>query len=385
MAERHKSFERCLRILEYLRWNTDLEHRISHAEMQRDPELGPYVKDIDTLKSCVYNMAQALDSNEAGDMLPSDQWKIFYKDFSQEYGDSDDVDEAENEEEPQKADKTKSRPPIRELYYRHTFSYEEINAMIEGVLFSRTLSTLDANRIVKKIEDHLTTKFYKKGPKNICKIQETVVTDRDRLRENMLLIQQAIDDRVQISFRFNRYNREKNLQPVRESKDTVSPYYIVANGGRYYLLACREGKSSMSIWRVDLMTEMEIPGRTEDCKGVRAIDKRDVANLPQKWDEAFPLQHLNMDFGEPKSITLRIKKDVPYTFLYDWFGKTFVYKFTEKEYPYGDIVQVLCPSFSMVNWALQYSDRVEVLEPKEVRDEVAEKVRNLKEKYLKEE
>lgn len=374
--------------LEYLRRNTDSEHRVSHAEMQRDPELGPYVKDIDTLKSTVFKMAKAMNYDGADIILPSDQWKILYKDFSQKYGGSDDEEDTEDKEEPQKTERAENSPKIRELYYRHTFSYEEIDALIDGVRSCRTLGTLEGKRIVKKIEDHLTTKFYKKGPKNVCMVREVVLANRKQMRKNLLLIQRAIDDKVQIAFRFNGYNREKNLQPVRESKDTVSPYYIVANGGRYYLLACREGKSSMSIWRVGLMTEMEIPGRAEDCKGVRAIDKRDVANLPQEWDEKFTLHHLNMAFDKPIPIKLRVYKGerpgTDYTFLYDWFGDEFLYVRTETEPPYGDIVHVVCSPFSMVNWVLQYSDRVEVLEPKEVRDKVAEKVRSLKEKYLKE-
>lgn len=65
--------------------------------------------------------------------------------------------------------------------------------------------------------------------------------NRDQLRENLLKIQRAIDDGVQISLRFNGYDRHRNLRPVRAVKDMVSPYYIVANGGRYCLLACRQG------------------------------------------------------------------------------------------------------------------------------------------------
>lgn len=136
----------------------------------------------------------------------------------------------------------------------------------------------------------------------------------------------------------------------------------------------------MSIWRVDLMTEMEILG------DVKAMQKRDVENLPQEWDENFPLYHLNMGFDKPIPITLRVyrgeKLGADYTFLYDWFGNTFRYLHTKPE---EDIVQVTCSPFSMVNWALQYSDRVEVLEPKDVRDKVAEKVRNLMKRYLGEE
>jgi len=34
--------------------------------------------------------------------------------------------------------------------------------MIESILFSKTIDTESANKIIKKIENNLTTKFYKK-------------------------------------------------------------------------------------------------------------------------------------------------------------------------------------------------------------------------------
>lgn len=389
MAEGRRNFERCWRILEYLRRNTDREHTVTHKELQADEDLGPYVKDIDTLKDAVFDIATAMNSDAMEVTLPPDQWKIVYKAYSAAYGGNDDENLEEEDEDEEKPPKKKRGLPIKDLYYRHDFTYDEVNTLIEGVLFSRTLSTQDANELVEKIKENLTTAFYPQIPKNICTVRETVLADRGQLRENLLLIQQAIDSGVQISFRFNGYDHEKRLQPVREVKDTVSPYYIVANGGRYYLLACAEGRDNMSIWRIDLMTEMEIPGRTNKCKGLKATAKKDVKNLPPVWDETFPLRHLNMGFDQPIPITLRVyrgeRPGTDYTFLYDWFGDTFRYVRTETEPPCGDIVQVTCSPFSMVNWALQYSDRVEVLEPKEVRDKVAEKVWNLKQRYLEEE
>jgi len=67
--------------------------------------------------------------------------------------------------------------------------------------------------------------------------------------------------------------------------------------------------------------------------------------------------------------------------MYDWFGDTFTYLETEMESPFDDIVQVICSPYAMVNWALQYSDRVEVLEPVDVRNEVIKKIKKLNNKY----
>lgn len=402
MSDRLKNFERSWRILEYLRWNSDSEHYVTRAELLKDPVMQRYVKGKETFNDAIFHMALAMNCEENGMVRQQEEWKIDYCAFREKYGGGNELDDEDDEldEEAEDGQNSKEpRLPIRELHYRHTFSYEEVNALIEGVLFSRTLDTRTANRLVGKIEEHLTTKFYKRGPKNICTVRETVLADRDRLRKNLLLIQRAIDDRVRIRFRFNGYNRKKELEPVRAEKDTVSPYYIVANGGRYYLLACKEilrdsgPERRMSIWRIDLMTDLEIPGQNERCKGERALEKRQVENLPQAWSEEFPLHHLNMSFDKPIPITLRmirsggqnggpVKRPRPdYTFLYDWFGNTFHYERTETTPPYGDIVRVVCSPFAMVNWALQYSDRVEVLEPETVREQVLEKIKNLSKKY----
>ena len=54
---------------------------------------------------------------------------------------------------------------------------------------------------------------------------------------------------------------------------------------------------------------------------------------------------------------------------------------TEETAPYDNIVKVECSPFAMVHWVLQYSDRVEVVAPEEVRNGVIEKIRNLNVKY----
>lgn len=205
---------------------------------------------------------------------------------------------------------------------------------------------------------------------------------------------------MQVSFRFNGYSYRKKLEPVRDRKDTVSPYYIVASGGRQYLLACKEvtikGEivKNMSIWRIDLMTDIEIPGVNEKLNilGQPRIPKKEVENLPMEWTDDFQLKHLNMSFDKPVWVTLKIKSakqdDDPtkrvradYTFLHDWFGDNFKYIRTEETAPFDDIVKVECSPYGMAHWALQYSERVEVLEPESIRNDVIEKIKALNSKY----
>ena len=61
--------------------------------------------------------------------------------------------------------------------------------------------------------------------------------DRETLRDNLLTIQEAIDNKKKIAFMFNGYSCEKELIPIRENKDIVSPYYIVANSGKILFIS----------------------------------------------------------------------------------------------------------------------------------------------------
>ncbi len=385
-------FERSYKILEYLKKNSDSKHTITRKDLEKVEEIKEYLGYKSTFNDTIVDMAMAMNFGEH-DVKPKEEWRILFEDFEKQF------DPASDEFDDNELDET-NRMKIRGLYYNHIFSYEEINYLIEGILFSKTIDTETATQLINKIEEHLTTKFYKRGPKQIRKVQEVMLADKESLRGNLITIQQAIDDNVQINFRFNGYNYKKELEPVRNRKDTVSPYYIVASGGRYYLLACKEinrnNKSikNMSIWRIDLMTEVEIPDRDEvlNIKGIPRLKKEEVENLPQEWSEDFQLSHLNMSYDKPIRIKLKIKSPkqadnprqrlkVDYTFMYDWFGDTFRYIETENVPPYDDIVEVKCSPYAMVNWALQYSDRVEVLEPVEVREQVIKKIKNLAIKY----
>lgn len=388
-------FERMFRIWHYLRRYTDSENPTTQAEMRKNEEVSGYLGNKETFNRLIKDMAQALNSNEHG-YKEEGQWKICFDDFKKYYGNN--PEECDNEEDSDNF--YGSTMHIKGLYYNRTFSYDEINMLIQGVLSDRTTDTKTAQQLIEKIEENLTTVYYEQGAKGIFKVQEPQLVDRALLKKNLTTIQEAIDKDVQVSFRFNGYTYRKELKPVRTVKDFVSPYYIVASGGRYYLLACNEPLhkgniiKNMSIWRIDLMTDISIECGDKES-GVPhkpRTPKNEVAGLPQQWSEDFQLKHLNMSYDPPVWITLRVKsekeKDDPdvrirpdYTFIHDWFGHSFKYVKKESEPPYDDIVKVECSPFAMANWAMQYSERVEVLEPLSVRNAVIEKIKMMNKKY----
>lgn len=362
------SFERDYNILEYLRKHTDKDHPTSQSIMTQDIRICDYLgKHKSTFNQLIKDMAITLNGEEES------TWRIVYDDYIRQYRDFEELNSIH----------------IKNLYYNHTFSYEEIDNLIEGVLFSKTIDNQAKRQLIDKIEENLTSEFYLEKARGVCTVYEPTLMDNTQLRENLQIISQAIVDKVQITFDFYSYNKDKELEKVR-MLENVSPYYIVANTGKYYLFACN-GKEynntyCVSIYRVDLMQNISIPKRNENSgrKGMPAVERREVSDLPLRWKEDFQLEHLYMSFDKPIDIIFKVSRmnekwgNAGYTFLYDYFGKNF--KVTEENEDYA-LVKVKCSPFGMVNWALQYSDRVEVLEPVSVRKQVVSKIQNLNKKY----
>ena len=388
---RISKIERAYKLLQYLKKNSDKDHIVMQKDLRDDYEIERYVGDKETYNDTITKLAMAMNFDEYGIKSEKD-WRIVFKNFTKKYG-SEALDKEESDVE-----STNSKMRIRGLYYNPVFTYEEINYIIEAILLAKTIDSATADILIKKIEENLTSKYYKKSHKAICRVKEIPNDNQKLLRKNLLTIQKAIERNVQISFIYNQYNRDKVLIPKSKNKVTVSPYYVVSDEGKFFLIACKEVVENLvkirklTVWRVDLLTEVEIPLFNEKYQsgGIPLIDKSKVENFTQDLSIPFYSSYVNMTLEKPTKIQLKISnknsstdsKNIDYTFMYDRFGKEFKYLYTEKFPPYKDVVEVKCSPYVIVNLALQYSDKVEVIEPEFVREMIVDTIKDLAEKYI---
>lgn len=388
---RISKIERAYKLLQYLKKNSDKDHTIMQKDLRGNFEIEKYVGDKETYNDTITKLAMTMNFDEYG-IKPDKDWRIVFNDFTKNYGSK------ALEKEESDVETLTSKMRIRGLYYNPIFTYEEINYIIEAILFSKTIDSATADILIKKIEENLTSKYYKKNHKIICKVKEIPNENQKLLRENLLTIQNAIDRNVQISFIYNQYNHDKVLVPKSKNKVTVSPYYFVVNEGKYFLVACKEVVENLvkirklTVWRVDLLTEVEIPLPNEKYQsgGIPSIDKSKVENFTQDFSILFSNFYENVTLDKPTKIQLKISnknsstdfKNTDYTFMYDRFGKEFKYLYTEKFPPYKDVVEVKCSPYVMVDLALQYSDKVEVVEPEFVREMIVDTIKELIKKYI---
>ena len=106
----------------------------------------------------------------------------------------------------------------------------------------------------------------------------------------------------------------------------------------------------------------------------------------EKLNKKTYYEHLNMFYDKPINVILKIypskyemsRKTPDFTFLYDYFGDTYTVLSVNDSYAE---IKVKASENAIINWALQYSDRVEILEPIKTRRMIIKKITDLKRKY----
>ena len=294
-------------------------------------------------------------------------------------------DDEDNVDQSEKYDALLKRvPPVTNLRYVHDFSFDELDTIINALYFSKTVNEEERDRLIYKLAKLSSKRYQKKwfsenNDRPVIKnIFQGIVNNNDasrtELKKNIALIQSAIDEKVKIQFIMNVYNAERELVPSWTDKKgkailrKVTPYHILVYNDRYYMLANYERYSNLSIWRIDLMSNVKL---LEEA----GRPKQEIKGMTNTWNgQEYMEQHLNMFYDDPVKVTLKVPND-HYTMMVDWFGNSFVkWRAIDEKY---DMVFVACSEQAMINWAMQYSDVVEVLGPSDVQDAIEKRCRDV--------
>lgn len=249
------------------------------------------------------------------------------------------------------------------------FEDEELRILIDSVLFSKTLSNSAAKRLIEKLKDLGNIYFDAK----VSHVKQTSIlhrTDNKSVLYSVSAINEAIDKKSKIRFRYNHYGTDLKMHDT--GKDFImNPYQMVASNGQYYLLGNIDKYDNVSYFRIDKMSNVEIVAeKIKPQKEVKGLDGH--LDLPKHMAE-----HIYMLCGD--SVPARIKTNAGMMdSLVDWFGKDF--KIIETK---GDeiTISVKCNEQALFYWSLQYGPYVEVVAPKKLRLQIAEAICEMSKKY----
>lgn len=295
---------------------------------------------------------------------------------------------------------------LRSLRYNQILSFAELNQVIEGVLFLKSIDDESKEKIIRKLITLSSKNFPKYSPyisentrtisKKIAGVFEDSRVDEIALKNNLQVIRTAIEANkgagLKISFYFNGYDENKKLKTRVDANGAklryvVNPYYIIMYNGKPYLICATEPHDNVAIYRIDLMSEITTEIKASLAKDGKMISekrrpKSEIKGLPMEWNSKeaskFQTEHLYMYYGKPESISLKIDKD-RYTLLHDYFGDR--YQFVEHIDDTWDCIEVKSVPDAMISWAMQCSDFVEVLQPESLRQRILGKCKSLAERY----
>lgn len=383
---------RTLQILDVLKLMTDEEHSLSCEQLQDILSLyrkSKYANDTSIESSNTFNKSMAEILFELNPVRHSNdndrEYRVKYDGY--------DSDHLINKVKMKKdnANKVELAPVINGLQYVHDFDNETLDKLIQLVSFSDMFSNEEKTELISKLV--ATASVYYKTPfadGDDLRFNPAAIhgrfsqrngADRKQLTENLKIIQYAINNLVQIKFKFNRYTSDHKLVPKYERMNILSPYHMVVYHDNYYVIGLNQawGDKRILHYRVDLMSNIEIV-KDEEGRN-KPIEVCDFEGLPicnAYWDpEKYMSEHINMAFDKSRDIKIKIKED-GYTLIHDWFGDHYkkVDSITETEADGSsinyDIVVVRTSPYMIVHWAMQYGTSVEIMD-----EELREQIRNL--------
>lgn len=259
-------------------------------------------------------------------------------------------------------------------YYLASREFEdaELRMLIDSVLFSRHISLTQGKRLIEKIAK-LSNKYFRAKVSHVRSLPDLNRTENKQVLIVLDALNDAIEQGKKVRFMYNSYGTDFKLHPRKTEKYLVNPYQMVANNGRYYLIGNVDKYDAINHFRIDRITDIEMTNLP--VKPVQDVDGMASGfNLPKHMAE-----HVYMFCGE--SVPVKVRTTVGMMDdLIDWFGRDFTILEKDKDAKHM-VIYVKCNYNAMFYWALQYGAYVEVLSPPALRQELAETIRAMHEKY----
>ncbi len=254
------------------------------------------------------------------------------------------------------------------------FDDAELQMLINSVIFSKNVTKAQSSALIEKLVKQ-GNEYFSPHLAHIENFTDLQHSDNKQVLINLDIIDEAMTKERKISFIYNVYETDFKMHPKRPEPFVFNPYQVAMSNGRYYLVGNYDKYDTISHFRIDRMTDMQmLDDRIKDKKLVKGMEHG--LNLPKHMAE-----HVYMFSGN--SVSVLIKTETGFmNDLIDWFGHDFqiVKKYTEDGKNMMDI-RVYCNEQAMEYWALQYGKKVTIIEPEGLRYKIRDDIEDMIKRY----
>ena len=263
---------------------------------------------------------------------------------------------------------------LTNIYYDHKFLNGELRLLIDNILLMDGLSKKDRISLIRLIEGLSSKYFHSEISKIDMDIYGTI--ENKQIILTLEEIGSAIAEGTQVTFYYSDYGIDGEPKIRRDSNGkekqyTVNPYQIISKNGHSYLICNLPEYHDLTHFRID---------RIKDCRKTDAPSRS--LRMLKGFETGIRLSeyiksHPNLWSGTPTHITFQCKQYMMND-VADSFGTDIHIEELSDDMMK---VHVYASESSMLHWAVQFADAVEVLSPASLRKQIAETLRNALEKY----
>lgn len=250
------------------------------------------------------------------------------------------------------------------------FDASEVRFLNDAIFSSKAITGKQASQLSKKVYSCLS-KYQREDYSYILKSGEISRTDNNELFLNVETIQEAIKQNKMVSFQYITYNGDgKKTTKWGDYRYKVSPYYLVNNFGKYYLLCSSPKYGTLSVYRIDYVLNVQI----EDAclTPIRNLDKLKDFDITKYLNE-----HIYLFSSRVVDATILINNPNGIQCIDDWFGKSArIFKKDDKLY-----VNIKCNEDALFYWILQYGEQFKLLSPISLVDRLKKHLEEQVKKY----
>ncbi len=254
-----------------------------------------------------------------------------------------------------------------------TFDETEATYLIDAIFSSRSIDGRKAKRIADQVASCFS-RYQRKDYSYIYKSSEITRTSNKDVLYNVSLIIEAMKEGKRVAFQYLSYDKKGNPVPRMDGYQyIVSPYYLINNFGRYYLLCnYREKYRPLQVFRVDYMMNAEIKSDWP----IKRLD--DLEGAPKDFSiTKYMNDHLYMLGGDTIEATFELDNESALLYIKDWFGETA--KIKEKG---GKInATIRCNESALYYWVMQYAHDVTAISPASFVNKIKEGLKKTLERY----
>lgn len=364
MGDVHPKKLLILYILDILQKYTDEDHRLSQKEIQ-DILQKEYEMTVDR-KAVKRNLLNLIEYGSDIEYREVSRKEIFRK-----------KDSASSEDTVDFVEKGISEDHLlwTDFYLKQKFTNEELRLLVDSLLFSRHIPYSQAKELITKLES-LSNIYFKSRSQYIYPLSVDR-TDNKQVFYNINILDEAIRKKKKVLFEYAEYYTDKKMHLKKREDGSVreyivTPYQMVAQEGKYYLICNYDKYDDISNYRVDRIRNIQIL----EEKGKLFENLIWSGYQPMNLNE-YMKEHVYMYSSKNAFVKFRIVKAMTSDVI-DLFGKDV--KFSEETDTHVS-VSVHVNERAAEQFAKNYAPDVMVLQPKSLREKLKNDLKKSWEAY----